>query len=97
MTEPLPTRERKIGRCLSITKIAGVRVIEDDRLLLHLRDRRLVSARLDKACRAQEFYSGFYVERSRDGRLCVNRDMLRSRSGTSCELSRLRELVPDER
>ena len=49
-------------------------------------------AQLEKACSARDFYSGFYVEPSRDGNLCVSRDELQSRSGAKCELSALHRL-----
>ena len=92
---PLANRfsERKIGKCVPIAGIAGVQIGGDDRLMLFMRDQRLIGASLDKACRARDFYSGFYVERNDDGRLCIERDMIHSRSGTSCSLSRLRQLV----
>ncbi|MET0251588.1 MAG: hypothetical protein ABW203_05355 [Novosphingobium sp.] len=90
--QPPRYRERKIGKCLPLSGIAGVRIGNDDRLLLYMRDRRLIGANLEKACRARDFYSGFYVERSGDGQICVDRDMLLSRSGASCSVSRLRQL-----
>lgn len=89
--------ERKIGKCIQIGGIASVRPDRDNRLLLFMRDRRLVSAELDRSCRARDFYSGFYLERSEDGRLCVDRDTLLSRSGMNCKLTRIRELVEPER
>ena len=89
--------EREMGRCLPISGIAGVQVGGNDRLLLFMRDRRIVSAALERACRARDFYSGFYVERNADGMMCVNRDTLRSRSGATCRLSRIRQMVePDD-
>lgn len=91
-----PTRfeERPMEKCLPIESIAGVQTGSGDRLVLFLRDRRMVSARLEKACRARDFYSGFYLESSKDGMLCVERDKLQSRAGANCELDRMRELVP---
>ena len=86
-------RERKVGKCVAISGIAGVQIGGDDRLMLFMRDQRMIGASLEKACRARDFYSGFYLERNGDGRLCVDRDMIRSRSGASCSLSRLRQLV----
>jgi hypothetical protein len=86
-------RERKVGKCLSVAGIAGVQIGGDDRLMLFMRDQRMIGASLEKACRARDFYSGFYLERNGDGRLCVDRDMIHSRSGASCSLSRLRQLV----
>ena len=90
-------RERKAGRCLPLRGIAGLSIDSPRTLLLFMRDRRLVRARLDRTCSAREFYSGFYVQRSPDGQLCTGRDMLLSRSGTSCTLVRLRLLTPGGR
>lgn len=87
--------ERKMGKCVPVAGIAGVRTGEGSRLILYMRDRRMVSAMLEKACRARDFYSGFYLERSADGLLCVDRDRLKSRTGVQCEVSRMRQLVAD--
>jgi hypothetical protein len=85
--------ERNIGRCVSVANISGVQPDEGSRLILFLRDRRMISAMLDRACRARDFYSGFYVERASDGRICVDRDTLLSRSGANCKLTRIRQLI----
>lgn len=86
-------RERKVGKCVPISGIAGVQIGGDNRLMLFMRDQRMIGASLEKACHARDFYSGFYFERNGDGRLCVDRDMIRSRSGATCSLSRLRQLI----
>ncbi|MEE4450921.1 hypothetical protein [Novosphingobium resinovorum] len=91
-----PMTERKIGNCLPLAGIVSVRPDRANRLLLLMRDRRVVSAELDRSCRARDFYSGFLMERSEDGRLCVDRDTLLSRSGMSCTLTRIRQLVEQE-
>lgn len=85
--------ERKMDDCIDVSKIAGVQTTRDNRLLLYLRDRRLVSASLEKSCRARDYYSGFYVEPNDDGRICIRRDKLLSRSGANCEIDRMRQLV----
>ena len=85
--------ERKIGKCLPAGDIAGVQANGGSRLILFLRDRRVISAELERACRSRDFYSGFYLSRSEDGKLCVDRDTLLSRSGANCKLSRIRQLV----
>ncbi len=84
--------ERRIGRCLSINSISGVQPNGGNDLILYLRDRRMVRAQLERSCRSREFYSGFYVAGG-DGRLCVDRDMLQSRSGSNCKLAEIRQLV----
>lgn len=86
-------RERAVGKCLPLGGIAAVGVDRDERLLLFMRDRQVIGAQLEKSCHAQDFYSGFYIDRSADGRLCSGRDMLRARSGASCSISRMRKLL----
>lgn len=85
--------ERKFGKCVPISAIAGVQPGQDNRLMLYLRDQRIISANLERACSARDFYSGFYVEQNTDGMLCVDRDKLHSRTGANCELARLRQMV----
>jgi len=85
--------ERKMGKCVTVSRIAGVQTGGVSRLILFMRDQSIVSAQLERACRARDFYSGFYVERSTDGQICVDRDTLLSRSGANCRLTRLRQLV----
>ncbi|WP_170304737.1 hypothetical protein [Croceicoccus estronivorus] len=85
--------ERKFGKCVPVKGIAGVQVNGSNRLLLFLRDRRILSATLDKSCRARDFYSGFYIEPNEDGLLCSGRDQLHSRAGTNCNLGKLRRLI----
>lgn len=85
--------ERKMDKCLPVERIAGVQTGRGNRLLLFLRDRRIISVNLEKACLARDFYSGFYVEKNDDGQLCVDRDKLQSRTGVTCEVERMRQLV----
>ncbi|MEO6387478.1 MAG: hypothetical protein ABIT16_06090 [Croceibacterium sp.] len=86
-------REAKLDGCIAISDIAGVQPAEQNRLLLFMRDHRVLTAALDRACKAEDFYAGFYVERRDDGQLCARRDMLQSRSGASCKVSQLNRLV----
>lgn len=85
--------ERKTDKCLPVERIAGVQTGSGNRLLLFLRDSKIISLNLEKACRARDFYSGFYVERAKDGQLCVDRDKLQSRNGANCEIDRMMQLV----
>lgn len=85
--------EKKMGNCLSIAGIAGVQPDRGNRLLLYMRDRRLIGAEVERSCRARDFYSGFYLARTEDGQLCVDRDALLSRSGMNCKLTRIRQLI----
>lgn len=86
--------EKRFGDCVDANRIAGV-ADRGDRLLVYLRDRQLLTARLEKGCSPRDFYQGFYMERSDDGKLCVERDRLMSRTGAKCQVKRLRRLVAE--
>lgn len=86
-------RERKAGKCMSATGIAAVQPTTDGRLMFYMRDRRMLAAGLEKACSARDFYLGFYMSKTSDGQLCVGRDPIHSRAGTTCKLKDVREFV----
>jgi hypothetical protein len=86
-------QERPMKRCVAMANVAGVQSGPQNRLLLFMRDRRIVSAALEKTCNARDFYSGFYVERTADGLFCPGRDTLQSRTGASCGVRRFAHLV----
>ncbi len=87
--------ERKIGKCLPTGDIGAVRTTRDNRLLFYMKDQRMMAVNLEKACSARDFYQGFYVEPSKDGKLCVDRERLQSRTGVKCKMQRIRQLVPE--
>ncbi|GEO00003.1 hypothetical protein NSE01_18350 [Novosphingobium sediminis] len=86
-------RERKTGKCMPAMGIAAVQPITDGRLMFYMRDRRMIAAGLEKACSARDFYLGFYMSKTPDGQLCVGRDQIHSRAGTTCKLKDVREYV----
>lgn len=89
--------ERKMDKCVPMSAIAGGQPQAGSRLILFLRDRRLVAADLERACSARDFYSGFYVDKpNADGRLCADRDRILARSGVRCEIASFRLLVADD-
>jgi hypothetical protein len=90
---PRQFEERGKEKCVPLADIGGVQTGSGNRLVLFLRDRRMISVNLEKSCRARDFYAGFYVERNKDGQLCVDRDKLQSRTGARCEVETMRELV----
>ncbi len=87
--------ERNAGKCIALRSIKAVQPSRTNRLLLFTHDRSVMSLRLKKNCFAQDFYSGFYVEPRSDGMLCVDRDILRSRTGANCELTEINRLVAE--
>lgn len=86
--------ERKLGKCVALNGISGIQPVSGDKLLLIMRDDRLITARLEKGCQARAFYSGLIVNRAADGQMCIQRDALMSRSGAKCQVIAFRELVP---
>ena len=87
-------KEQKIGKCLWIDKLAGSRPGTKGTLELLTRDGVLIRAYLGDGCLAREFYAGAYMERSYDGKLCIDRDLLLARTGAKCEIDKFRLLVP---
>ncbi len=94
-SKPTTYAEKKIGKCLPMGNILGVQMADGRELDLLTRDRKRVRARLEKKCQARSFYSGFYMEKSGDGKICAGRDILHSRTGAKCEIDRFRQLVPE--
>ena len=84
--------ERPHGECVDAGEIVGV-ADRGSRLVMYMRDRQIISAELEKACSPRDFYLGFYVERSPDGQLCVNRDRLMSRAGAKCRIADFHRLI----
>lgn len=84
--------ERPAGKCVNSAAIGGV-ADRGDHLLMFMRDRRIIAARLEKGCTPRDFYRGFYVERRDDGQLCIARDRIMSRSGAKCQFTKFSQLV----
>ncbi len=94
---PGPTivwREAKAPKCLRISSLMGVQVTRDNSIDLLTEERQRLRARLDENCRTLDFYSGFYVERTADGMICADRDVIQARSGARCEIDEFRLMVP---
>jgi len=87
-------KEKKIGKCLLVNRLGGSRPGPDHSLDLVTRDGILIRAYLGDGCLAREFYAGAYMERSYDGKLCVNRDLLHARTGAKCDIDKFRLLIP---
>lgn len=92
--QALPPRviERPIGQCIAASRIVGVSD-RGNRLVFYMRDRSMISARLEKGCSPRDFYLGFYMEQNDDGQLCSGRDRLMSRAGAKCQVSQLNRLL----
>ena len=58
------------------------------------RQKQRLRAQLNRGCRALDFYAGFYMQGSKDGRLCEDRDEIHARTGAKCEIDKFRLMVP---
>ena len=85
-------KESKGPRCIDMAAIAGAAIAAAERVDFVLRGGQRVRAQLDRACPALDFYSGFYLVGAADGRICADRDAIRTRAGGSCEIERFRTL-----
>lgn len=85
--------EKKMGNCLAVSGILGVQPGPGNRLILMLRDSRMVAASLPKNCQSRDFYSGFLVSKNSDGMICTGRDQLLARNGANCQVSGFRQLI----
>lgn len=81
-------------RCVPMQALAGAAVSQGGDVDLELIDGRRLRAKLAEDCPSLDFYSGFYLKPTRDGRLCGGRDVLRARSGAVCPIARFRRLQP---
>jgi len=84
-------REKRGPKCIAAADIAGATLSGRGTIDFVLRDRRRLRAVLDSDCPALDFYGGFYVQ-PEDDRLCVRRDVIRSRMGGMCRIERFRKL-----
>lgn len=88
-------KEKKAPRCLPMAGVAGAAVIEQDSVDLILKGGQRVRARFESSCPALDYYSGFYIMPSKDGRICADRDSIHTRAGGECQITRFRLLVPE--
>ncbi len=88
--------ERKGPKCIHSDAIRGAFLSGNDHVDFILDGRRLLRAQLDESCPALDFYEGFYLS-SKDEKVCVRRDVVRSRMGATCAIARFHELKPKTR
>lgn len=86
-------RESRGPRCIAAAQILGATRVRQNSFDLVLRDRRRLRARLDRRCPALDYYYGFYVNMTEDGRICSDRDAIRSRAGGECRIEDFRSLT----
>lgn len=84
--------ERKGPKCVPASTLVGVVIEDTEKIDMVMIDGTRMRARFNDKCAALDFYSGVYVKQSLDGLLCADRDSVRARSGSVCEIDGFRRL-----
>ena len=92
MPEPMRWSEKKGPKCVPMDTLGAAVVTTADSIDLLTTEGDRIRARLGDDCPALDFYSGLYLKRTADGMLCAKRDVLRSRSGSACEITGFKRL-----
>ena len=88
-------RESAGPDCVAATRLIGATLLRQNSVDLILRDNSRVRARLQRGCPALDYYRGFYINATADGRICADRDSIRSRDGGECQIDQFRSLSPE--
>lgn len=91
---PIVWKEKKAPKCVAMRNIVGLDAVQRDSIDLITRQKQRLRAQLNRGCRALDFYAGFYMQGSKDGKLCEDRDEIHARTGAKCEVDKFRLLVP---
>ena len=94
--KPLKWKSKKGPKCVAMSSIAGAAVVADDAIDLALKGGQRIRAQFSSRCPALDYYSGFYILPTEDGKICADRDLIRTRAGGQCEIERFRKLVLDD-
>ena len=87
--------EHRGPRCIAWARILGAGLLGQNSVDLIFRDGTRVRARLERRCPALDYYRGFYINATEDGRICADRDSIRSRAGGECQIDDFRTLSPE--
>lgn len=94
LATPIRWKEGKNVKCVPARFVAGATLLGRNSVDLILRNNSRIRAKLEKSCPALDYYNGFYISPNRDGMICADRDVIRSRVGGECEIDRFRALSP---
>ena len=86
-------REKKGPKCIGMGDILAAAVVARSSVDLVLRGGYRMRVRFAANCPGLDYYSGFYIAPTADGKLCADRDAVRDRAGGECEIDKFRQLV----
>jgi hypothetical protein len=85
--------EKKGPKCVPMLAIAGAIITATDSVDLLVADGTRLRAKFDDKCPALDYYSGLYIKGTADGMVCAERDSIRARSGSSCQIDKFKRLT----
>ena len=91
---PIVWKEKKAPKGVAMRNIMGMQAVQRNSIDLITRQKQRLRAQLNRGCRALDFYAGFYMQGSKDGKLCEDRDQIHARTGAKCEIDKFRLMVP---
>jgi hypothetical protein len=92
---PIRWKETKGPKCLPLTGIRGAVTSMGNGVTLIAGRNEQFRTHFGRACRAADFYAGFYIQPNEDGAICAGRDALHARNGSTCEIEKFSRLVPE--
>jgi hypothetical protein len=92
--KPMKWKEKGAPPCVAWSTIAAAMVSSPSTIDIVIRGGTRYRVKLERSCQAIDFYSGFYVKATRDGRVCEDRDSIHSRAGGECVIDTFKTLVP---
>ncbi len=95
VTAPAAVRykEKKGPKCVAVADMGGAMIVEPGAVDLVMDGGKRLRAKLDDDCGPMDFYNGFYLRPAADGQVCAKRDVIRMRSGASCEIATFKTLT----
>ena len=86
-------REKGGPKCVDMADIQGAAIVAPQSVDVILRGGTRLRVRFAATCPALDYYSGFYIAPTRDGRICASRDVVRDRAGGECAVDKFRKLT----
>lgn len=95
-TQDVELKEVKGPKCVKLDSLRGALINSKTGVTLLTDKDDALRTHFTKSCRPADFYSGFYVQPTKDGSICAGRDMVHARNGTTCDIQKFTRLVPDD-
>lgn len=87
-------RESRGPKCIDRARMSGASALGMRTIDINLDDGTHLRAKLQNNCPAIDYYGGFYLKPTPDGKICADRDAFHARSGGECQIDSFRKLTP---